>query len=742
MATPAHVAAASPGAIHRYFEVSLFFLLLASVLALVTTGKLDLPSSVLPLAALLFKAVRYWRGCTPEISSRGAAILIVLYVLCVPADLWIFSRGLAQGAPNAALYSGLLTTVHLLLFAMVVRLFSARVTRDYVFLAVVSVALMLAAAILTVDTAFLVFFLLFLVLTVSTFASLEMRRSAEAAAGVHMAAGSRAGRRLYSALRVTSLGVAASALVLGTTLFFLIPRFHAGYLSAYTLQPTLITGFDDDAELGHIGAIKRSDAVVMRVRIEEGPALGTNLRWRGLGLATFDGRRWYTPPHERYVISADPAGWHQVGESRSAQNRRWLQYTVLLEPMESDAVFVAAHPVMLRGSFTGQVERLGRQRRGYLLYDQAGSLANPYHNYTKVLYQARSLRPEFPPELLRKAGTEYPAEIMQTYGQLPALDPRIAELASQITAPAASPYEKALALEAYLRTRFGYTLEQPAPLPADPLAAFLFERRRGHCEYFATAMAVMLRTLGIPSRYVKGFLAGEYNDVGDDFIVRAADAHTWVEVYFPGLGWVEFDPTPPSDAAGRGWLGRLAYYWDWFELMWSEWVINYDAAHQETFAQGLLRRARDWTAGAQALLSEKHEQALALFQALQKRGLLGYALPALLAALLVLGLVLRRELRERLAARWGWFGARPAPARLATLLYEQMLRLLRRRGLEKRPGQTPAEFAAAIRAPELALPVAQFTSLYQAARFGGRGADPRQMTGLLDAIRAALRKHR
>jgi len=115
-----------------------------------------------------------------------------------------------------------------------------------------------------------------------------------------------------------------------------------------------------------------------------------------------------------------------------------------------------------------------------------------------------------------------------------------------------------LAIEIYLRTRFGYTLQLPRVLPHDPLANFLFERKQGHCEYFASAMAVMLRTLRIPSRVVNGFQTGEYNDLTSQYVVRASNAHSWVEAYFPGYGWVAFDPTPAAPLEVRnGWSRML-----------------------------------------------------------------------------------------------------------------------------------------------------------------------------------------
>ena len=106
-------------------------------------------------------------------------------------------------------------------------------------------------------------------------------------------------------------------------------------------------------------------------------------------------------------------------------------------------------------------------------------------------------------------------------------------------------------------TRFGYTLELPRDSPQDPIADFLFVRKRGHCEYFASSMAIMLRTLGIPSRVVNGFRTTEFNDLTGNYVIRASSAHSWVEAYFPNYGWISFDPTPgarwAAPPAGRAW---------------------------------------------------------------------------------------------------------------------------------------------------------------------------------------------
>src|SRR6266436_10435465 len=195
-------------ALKRHFEISLYFLLLTGVLTLGATGQLDLVSILVPPVALLFKGYRWWRGMGPEISNRVGGWITIGYFIFFPFDLWIISRALAADTQNPGLYGALLATIHLMLFAIIVRLYSASKTRDYLFLTLMAFTSMLAAAILTVDTGFLVFFLLFMALAVSTFLGLEMWRSAQGAVVQPLQSGTRAANRLHNALGVTSAGIA------------------------------------------------------------------------------------------------------------------------------------------------------------------------------------------------------------------------------------------------------------------------------------------------------------------------------------------------------------------------------------------------------------------------------------------------------------------------------------------------------------------------------------------------------
>src|SRR3984893_4331421 len=223
-------------ALKRHFEISLYFLLLTGVLTLGATGKLDLVSIVVPPVALLFKGYRWWRGMGPEISNRVGGWITIGYFIFFPFDLWIISRALAADTQNPGLYGALLATIHLMLFAIIVRLYSASKTRDYLFLTLMAFTSMLAAAILTVDTGFLVFFLLFMALAVSTFVGLEMWRSAEGAIVQPLPIGTRASNRLHNALGITSAAIAFGSLAVGAVIFLLLPRFTGGYMSGLNLK--------------------------------------------------------------------------------------------------------------------------------------------------------------------------------------------------------------------------------------------------------------------------------------------------------------------------------------------------------------------------------------------------------------------------------------------------------------------------------------------------------------------------
>jgi transglutaminase-like putative cysteine protease len=731
----------SPLPAERFFQGSLLLLIASSIATLIATGKLDPVACVLATIAMAYRCVRWWRHQQPELSHRMATLLVVSYLAVFPLDVFLFSRAYVANSSNPALYAALLGAIHFLLFVMLVRLYSATTDRDAFFLAILAFSAILAAAILTVDTFFLIMFFVFLLFGVATFVGLEMRRGGRGAA-VQAIVHPLQERRLARALTLAAASVALGAILIGGTLFFFFPRFSAGYLGHTGMQPSLMSGFNDDVELGQIGEIKKNPAVVMRVKTGS-PVGYARLRWRGIALTTFDGKRWSTPNHRQpSALTPNVTGWIDVSdpEQNLSGPSIELHYEALVQPMATDAIFVPSNAVSVLGGFSGENPNPGiSTRRTYVFRDFTGSLFNPFRNYAPVRYYGVSRLPSIQPAKLRAASTVYPDNLRSLYLQVPTLDKRIPALAQSVTARAANPYDKAIALENYLRTRYTYTLELTGKPGQDPLAHFLFETRAGHCEYFASAMTIMLRTIGIPSREVNGFLPGEYNDLAGDYIVRASDAHSWVEAYFPGSGWITFDPTPASNEQ-YGFLSRLGQYVDWMELSWNEWVINYDFAHQVQVAQLMQRSTRNWSESIHSWFAAQEARGKQKLKSwLDRRGDITFALPVALALLLVL---LRYDLLGIVARRVRFYlqvrapGTKAANPQLASKLYAELLRALAKRGFARKESQTPLEFAFTVGEPNLAPAVREFTEIYAKARFGGMACDTSRLRGLLEQIRA------
>jgi hypothetical protein len=727
----------------RFFRTSLSLLLLTSTLTLVSTGKLDVVTSFLAPLIVLYKGLRWWHGRPAELTHRTATWCVLAYLAFFPVDAFVLSRLSVGNSGNPPLFAMLLAAVHFLIFVSIVRFYSAVTDRDALFLSMLAFAGILAAAVLTVDTTFLVFFFIFLLFGVSTFIGMELRRGAAGAVSPPVHVRTDRDRKLNRALCLSALSVAVGSIALGGLLFFLFPRFSAGYLGRASFSTSLMSGFTENVELGQIGEIKKNSAVVMRVQTGK-PIAYDRLRWRGIALTTFDGKRWTSPEHNTQKLQPGEDGWIHTADSpqKSDTPKPGMIYTVYLEPLASDAIFIPGKVISLKGNFIGEGgNSFNAIRRTYILRDSTDTLLNPFHNYTAIRYAGFSLLPPMDATKLRNASTVYSKDITATYLQLPAaLDRRIPELARQATKYARTPFDKALAIESFLRNRYAYTLNLTGKPGDDPLAHFLFESRGGHCEYFASSMVIMLRTLGIPAREVNGFLPGEYNDLGGDYVVRASDAHSWVEVYFPGMDWQVFDPTPAIAENDAGFMSRLGQYADWMQLTWSEWVIGYDFGHQVSLAQNLQRGSRtmsealrDWYARQQirgrSWMRSWHDGLSLLIPFVVLTFLILLRFDAISAMLRRLWL--SWQVRSKKAGR--------VNPHLASKLYAELLRMLARRGMEREETQTPFEFAAAVYSPSLAPAIREFTQLYTHTRFGGAPCDATRLHQLLDQIRAALR---
>ncbi|MBZ5646579.1 MAG: DUF3488 and transglutaminase-like domain-containing protein [Acidobacteriia bacterium] len=706
-------------AVERYFEVSLYLLIVTGFATLVSTGKLDLLSAFVVTTALLLRGRQLLKHDTTLLSEGWTSRLTVAYAVFWFVDFYVLSGK-----------NFITATVHLLLFATVVRMFSVQRHRDHLYLIVLSFGAVLASALWTVDTIFLAIFSVFLLLAVATFISMEMKLSAEGAQSRAREAG--AVRRMGVSLSGTAVALVAAIFAGGSVLFFILPRWQARYLSSFAPRNELVTGFSDDVKLGDIGEIKRSSQVVMHIQIDGDTQGAFDLKWRGVALGIFDGTRWSNPPQQRVLHLSSEGGFDLTRSDATAAGiaapprwRRFVRYRVLMEPIGTNVFFVAAKPQLLYGPYRE------------IATDDAGSIYNSDRDRMVSAYRAVSNIYEPDPATLRPSSRDVPPQVALNYLQLPSVDPRVRKLAAEITAGAKNEFDKAAAIEEYLRSKYGYTLVLPRQLAKDPIADFLLVRKEGHCEYFASAMAVMLRSQGIPARLVNGFRTGEFNGITGSYIIRASDAHTWVEVFFPGIGWVSFDPTPPDPKQMPTSWSRFLLYLDAAREFWREWIINYDFQHQATVSNTVISRGRLGFDRARLWVRKHYEQ---LIERARHTTENVSAQPSRYGARLV-GAVVLLLLLVNAGRLWrGWrdrrLALRPerAPQAAASIWYGRMTRRVARRGWRKLVTQTPAEFTLTIEDPALRRAVEEFTRRYERARFGDSPEDARALPLLFEAI--------
>ena len=719
-----------PATMQRHFEVALYLMVFTGFATLASTGGLGLLTVLMVSAALLFRGYLLIRGRNQLIAERWTTFLTLGYVAFYLADYFLFSGGFLNA------------TIHLVLFVMVVRLFSAHRDRDYYFLSAIAFLMVLAAALLTVDSVFLLGFAGFMLTAVVAFILIEMRHISGKAtihsdrqANHHLAEhGDLTSRRMATSLAIASPVLVLCILAGATAIFFVLPRVSAGYLSAYAPGGEIATGFSDQVELGRIGEIQQSSSVVMHIQIDGDERGRFDLKWRGVTLSRFDGRNWSSGRSQRSLAPQLDGRFVLPAMTRDAQGEasRPLHYRVLMEPVGMNIFFLAGTAQSLEGGYRS------------VGVDDGGAVFNLDLEHPVSRYQAISdiAQPSAPE--LRRTGTVYPTYLDPVYTRLPSsLDPRIPQLARQITASANNSYDKALALETYLRSNYQYTLQLSRTVPHDPLANFLFERRQGHCEYFASSMAVMLRSLGIPARLVNGFRTGEFNDLTSQYVVRASNAHAWVEVFFPGRGWIAFDPTPGVSMQVRTGWSRIGLYMDAMASFWRDWVVNYDAGHQQAMAIGARTGSRQlfwtvrqwWRNHYESMLAAARRAGSAIAGAPLRWGLGG-----VIATILLLLAANARQIWQALARRW--LAARPekAPRRAATIWYERMTAALGHRGWRKLPTQTPEEFVQSIDDSKIRARVAKFTRHYESARFDQSVEDARRLPQLYEEISATRRR--
>ncbi len=360
-------------------------------------------------------------------------------------------------------------------------------------------------------------------------------------------------------------------------LFVLFPRVGLSLLLLNHSRPERMIGFSDRVDLGGVGKLRSDPTIAMRVEYGDMPAGDPPARLamylRGTAFDRYDGGSW-----ARTDVNRRPASrrGRDVEIRRFPDPARDRTMTIDLEPIDPPVLFLppraAAITLLNRGE-----PLLGIPPTVFV--GPEGELKYATSDDRGIRYEVYLARPDEPPP--RALTSDERIRYLAMPVDMPT---RIGGLARTWAGSLEDPVAQAKVVELRLRTDYSYDLESPSGAAPNPLDHFLFESKRGHCEFYSTAMAMMLRSLGIPSRNVTGFIGGTYNRFGKFYAVRQGDAHSWVEAYLPDRGWTRFDPTPPGDAAPRSEIsGVLAFVRDVLEAAaqrWNRHIIGYDLKQQ------------------------------------------------------------------------------------------------------------------------------------------------------------------
>ena len=716
-----------------YFRGSSYAMVVCAMLALMLAGGLHLGLGV----AFVAVVVVAWKAENTrwQLSERIGLVIVLISIPLFFLD-WQYQRSIGEVRERF----GVTALAHLITFLSAVKLLQVKNNRDWVFLYLISFFEVLLAAGLSLSPIFLASLSLYLPCAISTVIAFEIRKARRSVplvetrllvppeGRVFRRLSSLAGKRNVAVRRlpVVACGLIVLIIILALPLFLVAPRAGSPGITRGSGGLSNLIGFSETVALGTIGELKRNDDVVMRVRIEERGALDTTeLKWRGVALDDFNGKSWKKSPEARqFVERVSERGFFRLGttDTRHALTTQ----TIFLEPLDSPVLFAASRALAVQAT-QGDLP--------YVRVDGEGSLQTRHHDFDRLIYKAFSDVRDPDVEVLRQDLQPYPLSY-ERYLKLPQmLDPRVRTYAQTLVlnAGARNRYDIAKAFESHFRENFGYTLQMTAG-GKDPLADFLFRVKAGHCEYFSTAMAVMLRTEGIATRVVNGFLPGEYNGTADVFTVRQSDAHSWVEVYFPGTNaWVTFDPTP---AAGRvepqhaGFTAALSKYAEAFELLWFQYVVGYDRQEQRTLATSLHNQATRY----QYTVAKAVDRLQRLSSPLWQQPVWALVLLALLAAIALLLIRFKR---------FGWRGlkikTRPVDsARSAIEFYERLTRLLIRKGFKRAPDQTPLEFATSAGLNEAVI----ITGAYNRVRFGAEQLSSAELSQIEALLSKAEREEK
>ncbi len=681
------------------YRASFYLMLTFATLVLSIDATDDNPIAMLyPLAVavasiIAFLTVDRHPGMAP---SRASASLVALASSGLSIAEYKYDNGLV-----------LLAAAHWLVYLMLIKMFLPKTVEDDWFLFLLGLVQVLVGGVMSqsdkVGVALFTWALLSLwVLTLFALHREALRlRSAPMGTSEPGADRSEPYRGLIDPpFLLATIRVAGTTLALGGLIFLAMPR-RTTMGSAQTTGTVgkHLSGFDDEIQLGQLGEILENDSVVMSVEMFDfdGKRIagdtGGELRWRGVSLDQYVRGRWRRP---KLTLNGYPSGM-----LARELDRRLIRQMIKMEPTDSPILF-SLRPILHADApdkrFTPEINELDgtlfRGVTGVVTVDyQVDSSSDtdqpqPGEGYPAAEYEARLLGlPDEIRDKLRPVALE----------QVGHLDPN-------------DRRGRAAALEQFLRDsgRFRYTLQMDITDPGvDPVVDFVLNRRAGHCEYFASALALLLRSIDIPARMVNGFKGGDYSAIAGLTTVRQKHAHSWVEALVgerPGpLGeprptWMTLDPSPAdqrNESVAR--VGGISTSFrpltDFVRYVWVFYIVGFNAERQDRFLYAPIRALIEEARRGFAIIWDNLRSWLHFPSVESFFSLRGFVVSFL--ALLLLVLFARVATWGVAKVIRGLKGAKAevSPGTAAILFYRRLLALLAEYGLERPPAETPREFA-------------------------------------------------
>ena len=672
-----------------------------------------LTGTVLSLTLLQSAGLTTYRDATQQITLSPMTwnLLLIGAFFGFVLDLFFISRELLPAG------------IHFLVILLTVKLASLRERRDFRHLYAISLMAILASAALTTDVWYVPIFILYLLTAVWTLLLYHLTdedhqvNKPDAAVTLN--------HRITSRFFWFTNGIAVVTFGLTLLIFFIMPRVSTGWVQKSQGAGLRTTGFSERVDLGTIGSIKQDPRIVLRVELPDQPAGRREpLYLRGTAYNYYDGRAWNTNLAYRRALMVTADGTFVVrptGAPPAEHSSFPLRQDILLESIETSVLFVAPVAESISGEFPA------------VQADTMGGLHLPFPSSSRIRYSVTSRPQQIMPDDQTAPIPGYPEAIRRHYLQVPKVSERVADLAQNVVRKAASPFAKALAIQQHLSQSYRYSLDVETSTGEHPLEDFLFVRKTGYCEHYATAMVILLRTVGIPARLVTGFLATEWNEFGGYYTVRQQDAHAWVEVYFSRSGWITMDPTPTvsTSTSGSRWEA-LRQLGESFRLHWDRLFVRYSIGDQLAVVHGIRQGGdilRDQITRLFSDLFVPMTRIMGTFTSNLRSAQQG--LLTLLSGIAILSLALLTAITWK-KSTWGAAvrDGNSRQHRVIVHLYDQMISLAKRQGLTRPVAATPQEFAQQIRQRwAAAVPVvAGFTELYCRGRFSRHPLTPDELS--------------